>query len=213
MSSSQSEHVQVTGTILGGISVRRSVIAAAVFTAGIVAVASLVTSTPATAQPIEKGHFHEVFTTDPYDCDGTPARDSADFSGNFVFNQHGSSPFPYYRESVHGTLVTTNLATGGTFTNVFSVSDRDHTIVDNGDGTITITAFLSGGSRYYDTHGNFVLKDPGQVRIAHHIDYNGTPGDPSDDMEIGSPQIVRTSTGNSDLSGHDFCADLVKYTS
>src|SRR5215216_5129864 len=52
---------------------------------------------------------------------------------NFVFNQRGSSPFPYYRESVHGTIVTTNLETGGTFTNVFASSNRDHTIVDNGD--------------------------------------------------------------------------------
>jgi hypothetical protein len=43
-----------------------------------------------------------------------------------VFNQRGSSPFPYYRESVHGTVVTTNLDTGGTFTNIFSVSSGDH---------------------------------------------------------------------------------------
>jgi hypothetical protein len=35
-------------------------------------------------------------------------------SGNFVFNQRGSSPFRYYRESVHGTVVTTNLTNGGT---------------------------------------------------------------------------------------------------
>ncbi|HEV2918907.1 MAG TPA: hypothetical protein VG673_06645, partial [Actinomycetota bacterium] len=60
------------------------------------AVASLVASTPATARPIDKGHFHDVFTSDVYDCDGTPAQDSGDVSGNFVFNQRGSSPFPYY---------------------------------------------------------------------------------------------------------------------
>ena len=184
------------------------------FTAGLVAVASLIASTPATAQPIEKGHFHDVFTGDVYDCEGTPAQDSFDVSGNFVFNQRGSSPFPYYGESVHGTDVTTNLNTGGTFTNIFAVNTRDHTIVDNGDGTITITDFASGGSRYYDTHGNFVLKDPGQVRYAVDVDYNGTPGDPSDDVEVpGSFRIVRPSTGNSDFSNRDFCADLVKYTS
>jgi len=190
---------------------RRSVIA---FLITGLAVASLVTSTPATAQPIDKGHFHDVFTSDPYDCDGTPAQDSVDVSGNFVFNQRGSSPFPYYRESVHGTVVTTNLETGGTYTNVFAVNTRDHTIVDNGDGTITITDFASGDSRYYDTDGNFVLKDPGQVRFAVDIDYNGTPGDPSDDVEVpGSFRIVRASTGNSDLSDRDFCADLVEFTS
>ena len=182
--------------------------------AGLVTAAAALAGAPATAQPIDKGHFHDVFTGDPYDCNGTPAQDSGDVSGNFVFNQRGSSPFPYYRESVHGTVVTTNLETGGTYTNVFTANTRDHTIVDNGDGTITITSFASGSSRFYDTDGNFVLKDPGQVRFAVDIDYNGTPGDPSDDVFVdGSFRVVRPSTGNSDLSGRDFCADLVKFTS
>jgi hypothetical protein len=178
------------------------------------AVASLVVGTSATARPIDKGHFHDVFTSDVYDCDGTPAQDRGDVSGNFVFNQRGSSPFPYARESVHGTVVTTNLNTGGTYTNVFTSNSRDHTIVDNGDGTITITVFASGSSRFYDSNGNFVLKDPGQVRFAFDIDYNGTPGNPDDDIEIpDSFRIVRPSTGNSDLSGRDPCADLVEFTS
>jgi hypothetical protein len=181
--------------------------------AGLVTIAGLA-STPATARPIDKGHFHDVFTGDVYDCNGTPAQDSGDVSGNFVFNLRGSSPFPYYGESVHGTVVTTNLKTGGTYTNIFTSNSRDHTIVDNGDGTITITAFSSGSSRFYDTNGNFVLKDPGEVRFAVDIDYNGTPGDPSDDIFVpGSFRIVRGSTGNSDFSNRDFCADLVEFTS
>ena len=183
------------------------------FVAGLTIAGTVLAITPAVAKPIEKGHFHDVFTSDVYDCDGTPAQDSVDVSGNFVFNQRGSSPFPYYRESVHGTVVTTNLNTGGTFTNVFSVNARDHTIVDNGDGTITITVFASGGSRFYDTNGKLVLKDPGQTRFAFDIDYNGTPGDPSDDVEVpDSFRVVRGSTGNSDLSDRDFCADLVEFT-
>ena len=186
----------------------------ALLIAGLAITGSVLASTPATARPIDKGHFHDVFTGDVYDCDGTPAQDSGDVSGNFVFNQRGSSPFPYYRESVHGTVVTTNLDNGGTYTNVFTANSRDHTIVDNGDGTITITVYASGRSRFYDTNGRFVLKDPGQVRFAFDIDYNGTPGDPSDDVEVpDSFRIVRPSTGNSDLSQRDFCADLVEFTS
>jgi len=179
-----------------------------------VAIAGIVlATTPASANPIDKGHFTDVFTSDVYDCDGTLAQDSGDVSGNFVFNQRGSSPFPYYRESVHGTVVTTNLETGGTYTNIFTANSRDHTIVNNGDGTITITTFASGGSRYYDADGNFVLKDPGQFRFAVDIDYKGTPGDPSDDVEVpDSFRVVRGSTGNSDLSDRDFCADLVEFT-
>ena len=185
----------------------------ALLIAGLAITGSVLASTPATAKPIDKGHFHDVFTSDVYDCDGTQAQDSGDVSGNFVFNQRGSSPFPYYRESVRGTVVTTNLDTGGTFTNVFSVNGRDHTIVDNGDGAIAIAVFASGGSRFYDTNGKLVLRDPGEVRFAFDIDYNGTPGDPDDDVEIpGSFRLVRGSTGNSDLSDRDFCADLVAFT-
>jgi hypothetical protein len=182
--------------------------------AGLVIAGTVLASAPATAKPIDKGHFHDVFPGPVYDCDGTPAQDRVDVSGNFLFNQRGSSPFPYYRESVHGSVVTTNLDTGGTYTNVFTSNSRDHKIVDNGDGTITITSFGSGGSRFYDTDGNLVLKDPGQVEFAVDIDYNGTPGDPSDDIEVpNSFRIVRPSTGNSDFSGRDFCADLVAFTS
>jgi hypothetical protein len=111
-------------------------------------------------------------------------------------------------------VVTTNLLTGGTYTNVFATSSKDHKIVDNGDGTITITTLATGGSRFYDAAGDLVLKDPGQTRFAVDVDYNGTPSDPSDDVEVpGSFRVVRSSTGNSDLSGHDFCADLVTFTS
>ena len=182
--------------------------------AGLAVAGTVVAGTPASARPIDKGHFHDVFTSEVYDCDGIAAQDSGDVSGNFVFNQRGSSPFPYYRESVHGTVVTTNLETGGTYTNVFTANSRDHKIVDNGDGTITITSFASGGSRFYDANGTLVLRDPGQVRFAFDIDYNDTPGDPSDDVDVpGSFRIVRPSTGNSDLSGRDFCADLAEFTS
>jgi hypothetical protein len=179
------------------------------------AVAGLIISTPATAKPLDKGHFHDVFTGDVYDCDGTPAQDGGDVSGNFLFNQRGGTkhPFPYYRESVHGTVFTTNLNTGGTYTNVFTANSKDQTIVNNGDGTITITVFASGGSRYYDQNGKLVLKDPGEVRFAFDVDYNGTPGNPDDDQEVpDSFRLVRESTGRNDTQGRDFCADLVEFT-
>src|SRR3954469_11768411 len=89
---------------------------------GLVIAGAVPASAPATAQPIDKGHFHDVFTSDIYDCNGTLAQDHVDVSGNFLFNQRGSSPFPYYRESVRGTVVTTNLETGGTYTNVFTAN-------------------------------------------------------------------------------------------
>jgi hypothetical protein len=181
--------------------------------AGLAIAGTVLASTPATAQPIEKGHFHDVFTGEVYDCDGTLAQDSGDVSGNFLFNKRGPG-LAYFRDSVHGTVVTTNLDNGGTYTNIFTANSKDQTIVVNDDGTITITVFASGGSRFYDTDGNFVLKDPGEVRFAFDVDYNGTLTDPSDDVEIpDSFRFVRSSTGNSDFSDRDFCADLVQFTS
>jgi hypothetical protein len=185
-----------------------------VLIAGLAIAGTVLAGTSATAGPVDQGHFHDVFTSDVYDCDGTPAQDAGDVSGSFLFNQRGSSPFPYFRGSEHGTVVTTNLNTGGTFTVVFNTSSNAHVITDNGDGTITVTLFASGGTRFYDTDGNFVLKDPGEVRFALDLDYNGTPGDPSDDVEVpGSFRVVRSSTGNSDFSDRDFCTDLVEFTS
>jgi len=188
-------------------------VTAAVFATSATAIA-LAVPVPAGAQPIDKGHFHDVFTDDPYSCDGTPAQDSGDISGNYLLNQRGSSPFPYYRESVHGTFVTTNLLTGGTFTQVFASSSQDHVITDNGDGTITILVQGAGGFRAYDQFGTLVLKDPGNFRFSFDIDDHGTPGDPSDDTEIdGSFQVVRDSTGLNDTEGRDFCEDVVLFTS
>ena len=143
--------------------------------AGLAIAGAVGTGTSAVAQPIDKGHFHDVFTDDPYSCDGLPAQDSGDISGNFVLNQRGSSPFPYYRESVHGTFATTNLLTGGTFTQVFASVSQDHVITDNGDGTITIMVNSAGGWRAYDQFGKLVLKDPDNFRFPFDIDYQGTP--------------------------------------
>ena len=157
--------------------------------AGLAIAGTMLASTPATARPIDKGHFHDIFTSDVYDCDGTPAQDSGDVSGNFVFNQRGSSPFPYYRESVHGTVVTTNLATGGTYTNVFTANSRDHTIVDNGDGTITITVFASGGSRFYDQTASWCSRIPAR------------PGSPSTSTTTALPVTPATTSRSPTRSG------------
>jgi hypothetical protein len=170
---------------------------------------------PATAAPLEKVRLNDVFT-EFFTCEttGTPVRWDADYWVNFLVNQRGSSPFPYFRESVSGTDVFTNLDTGGTFTVEFTANSHDHVITDNGDGTITVLVIATGGSRFYDTDGNFVLNDPGQVRFSFDVDYNGTPSDPSDDFDVpDSFQVVRDSTGRNDTEGRDFCADLVEFTS
>jgi hypothetical protein len=176
---------------------------------------------PAHAAAVHE-NFTDTFTGDPYDCvasDGTVvhAQDSGTVHVILTVTQRGSGsqhPEPYFTESDHGTVVTTNLDTGRTLTQVFANNFHDLKIIDHGDGTITITQKGSGGTRFYDDTGKVVLRDPGTVRFAVDLDTNGTPGDPSDDIEIpGTFHIVKPSTGNSDFSDRNFCDDLLTYTS
>lgn len=177
------------------------------------ATAAGITAVPAYAQITDKEHFHDSYVSDVYDCEGIPAVDSLERDVHITAVLHGSTPFPYFREHFSGTVVTTNTQTGGTFTNVFALNTQDHTITDNGDGTITITDNVAGSSRYYDQFGKFVLNDPGSLRFAFDLDYHGTPGDPSDDTEVpNSFRIVHGPTGNSDFADRDFCADLGQFT-
>ena len=184
----------------------------ALIVTGLVFAGGLIASSSASARPLDKGHFHDV-VTDTFDCDGTPTRFNGDARINFTFVQRGPGQ-TYYRESVRGTNVSTNLNTGGTYTQIFTSNSRDLRITDNGDGTLTILAQGSGSDRYYDTNGTLVLNDPGQVRFQYLVDEMGTPDNRFDDEEIdGTFEIVRGSTGRNDTQDRDFCADLVTFTS
>ncbi len=178
---------------------------------GVAVAASVLSGPAASAKPVFQDHFTDVGTSPVDFCDGITAQEDFDVRGSLLVNLRGSSPHPYVRSSTRGTIVTTNLGTGRTVTEKFTANSRDLSIVENGDGTITITAFGSGGSRYYDSEGSFVARDPGMTGFRFDLDYGGTPLDPEDDEEVpGSFEIVRPSTGNSEV---DFCALLAEHTS
>ncbi len=184
----------------------------AVIVTGLVFAGGLIASSPASARPLDQGHFHDV-VTDTFDCEGTPTQFVGEARINFTFVQRGPGQ-TYYRESVRGTNVFTNLNTGGTYTEIFTSNSRDLRITDKGDGTLTILAQGSGSDRYYDTNGKWVLNDPGQVRFQYLVDEMGTPDNRFDDEEIdGTFEIVRGSTGRNDTQERAFCADLVTFTS
>jgi hypothetical protein len=164
------------------------------------------------AKIFDKEHFHQSSVSDPYDCDGTPAVDSIEVDIHITAVVRGSSPFPVFREHFAGTVVTTNTDTGRTLTNVFALNTQDQKVVDNGDGTVTVTDNVAGSSRYYDDSGRFVLNDPGSERVAFELDYHGTLGNPDDDTQVpNSFRIVHGPTGNSHFPG--FCAALRQFTS
>jgi hypothetical protein len=180
-----------------------------------VVLAAAVTAAPASAASVEHHNVFDTFGSDVYDCDGIPAQDTYDTHMVVSATQRGGTghPFPYYQELGQGTVVTTNLATGGTLTNRFSFTGHDHLITDNGDGTFTVMVYSSGSDLFYDSNGRLVLRETGSDRVAFDLDYHGTPSDPSDDTVVpDSFRILRSSTGLNDLEGRDFCADLRMFT-
>ncbi|HVD25013.1 MAG TPA: hypothetical protein VNB86_03380 [Gaiellaceae bacterium] len=56
----------------------------------------------------------------------------------------------------------------------------------------------------YNSDGEVIGRNPGQIRFELLLDHGGTPTDPSDDSEI-SFEVVKESTGRTD----DFCGVTV----
>ncbi|HEX5086319.1 MAG TPA: hypothetical protein VFV89_00820 [Nocardioides sp.] len=176
--------------------------------AAAVAAATVIVGSPspsAHAAFVGKDNFTDTGVSEVYDCDGTRAQDAFDVHVIVsVVERHGLF---YVTESNHGTVVTTNLSTGRTFTQVFANNFHDKQITDHGDGIITVVQQGAGGTRYYDDTGKLVLKDPGSVRFA--FDFDTITGEEVPD----SFHIVKPSTGNSDFSDRNFCDDLRTFTS
>jgi hypothetical protein len=185
-------------------------LAATGLAAVLVTATALMAAPPAGASPLDRGRFVDQDEFD-FDCNGTPTHQANDLTVTFTAVARRGNV--YYRESLTGRQVWTNLDTGGTYSNHVTQNGGDHTIVDNGDGTITIVSQGAGQASYYDTNGTFVLKDSGMFRFSFGVDLHGTPDDPSDDTDVpDSFQLLKSRTGRSDTADRDFCADLVLFT-
>jgi hypothetical protein len=148
---------------------------------------------PADARPLDHGRFgyQESIVVDWCGADA-PFRNDFDVTGTFigrVTGQDGNGGFRY-SQTAHGEAIWTNLATGRTLTIVWNAHDQDLRVTDNGDGTGTVLWQESGNVNYFGPDGKFVSNAPGAFRVESLIDFNGTPGDPSDDTVI-SETLVR----------------------
>jgi hypothetical protein len=179
---------------------------------GVVVLAVGFAAQTAVAQPLERFRFHEITSETVEDfCGDLTVRIDTDVRGAFLFNPHGPDGLAHGSETVHGTVVITNLANGKTFTQVFSVLSKDLKVTDNGDGTLTILVLATGGYRAYGPDGRLLFNDPGQVRFEILIDHGGTPTDPFDDEFLEFLGLVKGSTGRNDTEGRDFCADINEF--
>jgi hypothetical protein len=173
------------------------------------AVLAIGAAAPAAAKPLERGSFHDVFVTDPYQLCGLTVQDTADFRGSFVIQPRQPDGLPYFSENSHSSITTTNLATDMSFTVVSNIVNKDKVVTDNGDGTLTILAMGAGGERIYGPDGKIVSRNPGQVRFEILVDHGGTPTDPSDDEFLDFLGIVKGSTGRTDEFGCEQITELI----
>lgn len=173
---------------------------AAVLTAAGLAVAL---AAPVAAAPLERGTFRDEFSfTDPDFCGaGLEVRFDGVAEGRFLVNRRGRDGLVYFMEHVHVTETVTNLANGRSVSDESRTVQKDLHVVDNGDGTLTILILATGNFILYGPDGKGIAHGSGQVRFELLVDHGGTPGDPSDDVEL-EFKLVKESTGTND----DICA-------
>ena len=86
----------------------------------------------------------------------------------------GNSDYPYFADRYRHTFTYTNPLTGLTFPTVSMGQQRDLHVVDNGDGTLTITAMATGLQKVYGPEGELLLTDRGLVRTTFMVNTKGT---------------------------------------
>jgi uncharacterized protein (DUF2141 family) len=106
----------------------------------------------------------------------------------------------YFANRLSITETFTNVDNGKFVVSTVNGIDKDLRVTDNGDGTLTILILSTGNAVVYNSDGEPIGRNPGQVRFEVLVDHGGTPSDPSDDTEI-SFEVVKESTGRTD----DFC--------
>jgi hypothetical protein len=113
-----------------------------------------------------------------------------------VIVPHGSDGLEYFLQQGVLAETFTNRATGKTVSAVSIVLERDHTITNNGDGSLTIVVLATGNATAYGPDGRAIARNPGQLRFILYVAADGT---------LTRGAVVKGSTGRSD----DFCAASV----
>jgi hypothetical protein len=176
----------------------------------------LALATPASAAPPEIDHWtdhiehiEQVEHAADNWCPDIP------FDVRYVEDAHGTFRGMVRGDKFYGATTIRsesawiNVDTGKRFSRVWQGQDKDLKVVDNGDGTITLTILFTGPTKYYDNDGNRVFMDVGRTFNTIVIDEAGTPGFPDDDFFV--EFVGSESKGSFDTMDRDFCADLMDF--
>lgn len=145
----------------------------------------LVMVQPAAAQLVDRTHQHIVVTIADDEVCGVPVTTTADIINNDQ-ERLAHSGFPLFMTTGRVTVTWTNPATGKSVSNFFAGAlAKDLTVVDNGDGTITLRTAITGvPEKITLSNGKPITMDVGRLVIVSVIDYNGTPTNADDDVTI-----------------------------
>jgi hypothetical protein len=111
---------------------------------------------------------------------------------------------------LNGYQAYTNTDTGRSMTLTATLAWRDIRVIDNGDGTVTITSQNSLNNRVRDDEGRLISRFTGMFMTQAIIDLNGTPQDLDDDIFVADLGVVRQA-GIDELEG-EFCDDFLSAT-
>lgn len=176
---------------------------------------AMTVSAPAFASPVQIIPWEDSFT-DVLEVgeEGWCPPEIVDFEVTYSFDGSGIDRVYTQRDGIlrfAGTFkaVETYSANGKTFMIESQGNSRDHKIVDNGDGTLTIW-FKSSTKSIASIDGDFLFHDSGLADGAFLVDHNGTPTFPDDDEFLGVVEEAQ-SHGRSDTANRDFCEDIAIY--
>jgi hypothetical protein len=127
-------------------------------------------------------------------------------NGSFHLSKDG---FPLFDEIFSG--ITTYTAADGTSVSLrFSGATKDTSVVDNGDGTMTVTRQSTGlAAEILLADGTVVARDVGLLQEVLVFDYNGTPSNPDDDTLISQTSLDKAGAHPIYYTSDRECAYLV----
>ena len=146
-----------------------------------------------------------------YSLDYSDSGTATDFCGagiqpTYTYDQTGSGSVKlrapdgplWFHEKL--TVTRTFTYNGMTVTDIApNTLSKDLKIVDNGDGTLSITVLLTGGGRVVGDDGKLLAKGDGQIRMLLLIDI--------EEDEVISEELIFGSTGTND----DYCEAILDY--
>lgn len=180
-----------------------------VFSALITCLAGGAMAQPAAAELVDHSHDRQVITIPDDEVCGVPVTTTVDY---VAINQErlAKSGFPLFKSTGRGTITFTNPENGKSVVLRYAGSTRDLTVVDNGDGTITLRWAVTGlAEAISSSDGTVATRDVGRVVFVTVLDYGGTPTDTSDD-EFVSEEVESVSGPHPELeSNFDLFCQLV----